>query len=164
MISTLKNICNNKPLTKNDASCIQHNEQALTIMMHLVFIIRQMTNDANCTQPSLPKGTASYLDEKGKCSYRIYLDKLKTFACVRWSFGQAYNDSFVCLLEAQTKWQLGSNANNKKSWLKRLIVSKYSRIQYFILDPPKTGHDSITNVISNTYRTISVNPYCELMH
>jgi hypothetical protein len=40
------------------------------------------------------------LDERGKHSYRIYLDYLKIFACIRWSFGQCYGNSFVCLLEA----------------------------------------------------------------
>jgi hypothetical protein len=42
------------------------------------------------------------LDEREKHSYRIYLDYLKIFACIRWFFGQCYIDSFVCLLEAQT--------------------------------------------------------------
>ncbi len=72
MISTLENICCNKPWQK---------------MAHLVSIMWQMTNDTDHTQPSLPKGTALYLDKRGKHFYRIYLDYLKIFACVRWSFG-----------------------------------------------------------------------------
>jgi hypothetical protein len=43
------------------------------------------------------------LDERGKHSYRINMDYLKIFVCVHWSFGECYIDSFVCLLEAQTK-------------------------------------------------------------
>jgi hypothetical protein len=41
----------------------------------------------------------------GKDSYRIYLDYLKIFAYISWSFGQCYDDSFVCLSEARTKRQ-----------------------------------------------------------
>jgi hypothetical protein len=52
-----------------------------------------------------------------------------------------------------------ANANNNKLWPKILIISDYSRIQYYKLDPPKIGHDPITNVISNTHRTVSVKPY-----
>jgi hypothetical protein len=72
-------------------------------------------------------------------------------------------DLFAC-------WRLkqnvngGANAGNNKSWLKSLIVSDYSRIQYYKLDPPKIGCAPITNVISNTYRTISVKLYWELTH
>jgi hypothetical protein len=57
-----------------------------------------------------------------------------------------------------------ANADNNKSWPKSLIVSDYGRIQYYELDPPKIGHTPITNVISNTYRTVSVMPYWELTH
>ncbi len=48
-------------------------------------------------------------DERGKHSYSIYLDQLKIFACLCWSFGWCYNDSFVCLLEARSKRQWWSN-------------------------------------------------------
>jgi hypothetical protein len=51
----------------------------------------------------------------------------------------------------------GANANNNKSWPKSLIVSDYSRIQYYKLNPPKIGRSPITNVISNTYCTVSIN-------
>jgi hypothetical protein len=58
----------------------------------------------------------------------------------------------------------GANADNNKSWLKSLILSDYGRIQYYELDPPKLGCAPITNMIRNTYRTVSVKPYWELMH
>jgi hypothetical protein len=47
---------------------------------------------------------------------------------------------------------------------KSLIVSDYGRSQYYELDPPKIGQDPITNVISDTYHTVSVKPYWELTH
>ncbi len=58
----------------------------------------------------------------------------------------------------------GANADNNKSWPKSLIVSDYGRIRYYNRILLKIGHASITNVISNTYCTISVIPYWELMH
>ncbi len=57
-----------------------------------------------------------------------------------------------------------ANADNDKSWPKSLIVSDYGRIQYYESDPPKIGHAPISNVISNTYRTVSIKPYWELPH
>jgi hypothetical protein len=57
-----------------------------------------------------------------------------------------------------------ANAENNKSWQKSLIVSDYGRTQYYKSDPPKIGRTPITNVISNTYCTISVKPYWELTH
>jgi hypothetical protein len=90
--------------------------------------------------------------------------ELKVFACVRWSFGQCYYDRFVCLLEARTNGNGGANADNNKSCLKSLILSDYSRIQYYKLDPPKIGCNPITNVISYTHHTVSVKLYWELTH
>jgi hypothetical protein len=58
----------------------------------------------------------------------------------------------------------GANANNNKSWPKSLILSDYSRIRYYNWILPKFGRTPITNVISDTYRTISVIPYWELTH
>jgi hypothetical protein len=105
------------------------------------------------------------LDERGKHSFSIYLDHLKIFACTRWSFGQCNNASFVCLLKAQTKWQWMSKCQQQQIMAKKsLIISDYSRIQYYKSDPPKVGHTPITNMISNTYRTVSIKPYWELMH
>jgi hypothetical protein len=58
----------------------------------------------------------------------------------------------------------GANADNNKSWLKKLIVSNHGRIWYYNWILIKIGCAPITNVISNTYRTVSVIPYWELMH
>ncbi len=89
---------------------------------------------------------------------------VRIFACIRWSFGWCYIDSFVCMLEAWTKHQWGSNAGNNKSWPKSLIVSNCNRIQYYKSDPPKIGRAPNTNVISNTYLMVSINTYWELTH
>jgi hypothetical protein len=53
----------------------------------------------------------------------------------------------------------GANTGNNQSWPKRLIVSNYSRIQYYKMDPPKIGRAPITNVIRHTYHTVSVRLY-----
>ena len=58
----------------------------------------------------------------------------------------------------------GANADNNKSWPKRLIVSDYSRTRYFNWILLKIGCTPITNVIRDTYCTISVIPYWELTH
>jgi hypothetical protein len=58
----------------------------------------------------------------------------------------------------------GANANNSKSWPKSLIVSDYSKIWYYNWILLKFGRAPITNVISDTYHTVSVIPYWELMH
>jgi hypothetical protein len=58
----------------------------------------------------------------------------------------------------------GANANNNKSWPKSLIVFDYGRIRYYNRIILKFGHAPITNVISDTYQTISVMLYWELMH
>jgi hypothetical protein len=57
-----------------------------------------------------------------------------------------------------------ANADNNKSWLKSLIVSDYGRIRYYNRILLKFGRAPITNVISDTYRTLSVIPYWELKH
>jgi hypothetical protein len=49
----------------------------------------------------------------------------------------------------------GANADNKKSWPKTLIVSDYGRIRYYNRALLKFGHAPITNVISDTYRTVN---------
>ena len=58
----------------------------------------------------------------------------------------------------------GANADNNKSSPKSLIVSDYSRIRYYNRILLKFGCAPITNMISDTYRTISVIPYWELTH
>ncbi len=57
-----------------------------------------------------------------------------------------------------------ANADNNKSWPKSLIVSDYGRIRYYNWILLKFGHGPITNVISNTYCTVSIIPYCKLTH
>jgi hypothetical protein len=58
----------------------------------------------------------------------------------------------------------GANADNNKSWPKSLIVSDYGRIRYYNRTLLKFGRAQITNVISDTYCTVSVIPYWELTH
>jgi hypothetical protein len=58
----------------------------------------------------------------------------------------------------------GANTDNNKSWPKSLIVSDYGRIQYYNQVLLKFGRAPITNVISDTYPTVSVIPYWELTH
>ena len=53
----------------------------------------------------------------------------------------------------------GANADNNKSWPKSLIISDYGRIQYYNQILLKFGHAPITNVISDTYCTVSAIPY-----
>jgi hypothetical protein len=59
--------------TKDDTTCVHANLS---------------TNDADCARQSQPNSTASYNNLNGKHSYMIYLDYLKIFGYVRWSFGQ----------------------------------------------------------------------------
>ncbi len=61
------------------------------------------------------------------------------FAWTNWRFLHAYtgllvNATMVAVF-AWTKRQWGSNANGKRLWQKRLIVSDYSKIQYHMLNP-----------------------------
>jgi hypothetical protein len=58
----------------------------------------------------------------------------------------------------------GANADNNKLWPKSLIVSDYGRIQYYNRIFQKIRRAPITNVISDTYCTVSVIPYWELTH
>jgi hypothetical protein len=63
-----------------------------------------LTNDTDRACQSQPNSTASYNDVNGKHSYMIYLDYLKIFGYVRWSFGWWCDDSGVCLsLDARAK-------------------------------------------------------------
>ncbi len=57
-----------------------------------------------------------------------------------------------------------ANAENNKSWPKSLTVSDYSRIRNYSWILLKFGSPPITNVISNTYHTVSIIPYWELTH
>ena len=58
----------------------------------------------------------------------------------------------------------GANADKNKSWPKSLIVSDYNRVRYYNQILLKIGRAPITNVISDTYCTISVIPHWELTH
>jgi hypothetical protein len=58
----------------------------------------------------------------------------------------------------------GANTDNNKSWPKSLIVSGYSRIRYYNWILLNIGRAPMTNVISDTYCTISVIPYWELTY
>jgi hypothetical protein len=56
------------------------------------------------------------------------------------SAGLLVNAMMIALFACWRLEQKGNgrtNADNKKSWLKSLIVSGYSRIQYYELDLPK---------------------------
>ncbi len=58
-----------------------------------------------------------------------------------------------------------ANADNNKSWPKSLIVSDYgTRIWYYNWILLKFGQAPITNVISDTFCSVSVIPYWELTH
>ncbi len=111
------------------------------------------------------------------CVYDSLKFRLLPKNCPReWRVGWRFLRTYAGLLVDATMitlfacWRLeqngnaGANADNNKSWSKSLIVSDYSRIQYFELDPPKIGRAPITNVISNAYCTVSVKPYWELTH
>ncbi len=91
---------------------------------------------------------------------------------VGWRFLHAYagllvDAKMIALFACQRLDQNGNgraNADNNKSWPKSLIVSDYGRIRYYNWVLLKFGRAPITNMISDTYRTISIIPYWELMH
>ncbi len=91
---------------------------------------------------------------------------------VGWRFLRAYagllvNATMIALFGC---WRLnqnsngGANTDNNKSWPKSLIVSDYGRIRYYNRILLKIGPAPNTNMISDTYRTVSVIPYWELTH
>ncbi len=94
------------------------------------------------------------------------------FTWANWRFLCAYTGHLVdammiALFACRRLDQNGNgraNINNNKSWLKSLIVSDYGRIWYYNWILLKIGRAPITNVISNTYCTISIIPYWELTH
>jgi hypothetical protein len=104
------------------------------------------------------------LNERGKHSYSIYWTS--------WRFLRAYaglfvNAKMIALFSCQRLDQngnCGANADNNKSWPKSLIISDYGRIWYYNWILLKFGRAPITNMISNTYCTVSVIPYWELTH
>ncbi len=147
MINALDGINTNKPWQRNDGSCIHC-----------------WTNEKWCRLHTTVTDTALYSMRKESI--------LIVFTWTSWRFLGAYagllvNATMIALFAC---WRLeqngngGANADKNKSWPKSLIVSDYGRIQYYKSDPPKIGRAPITNVISKTYRTISVKPYWELTH
>ncbi len=91
---------------------------------------------------------------------------------VGWRFLHAYAGLLVnaTMIALFAWWRLdqngngGANADNNKSWPKSLIVSDYGRIQYYNRILLKFGRILITNVISDTYCTVSIIPRWELTH
>ncbi len=98
---------------------------------------------------------------------------LIVFTWNSWRFLHAYagllvDATMIALFACQRLDQNGNgraNADNKKSWLKSLIVSDYSRIRYYNRILLKFGRAPITNVmISNTYCNVSMITYWELTY
>jgi hypothetical protein len=131
-----------------------------TKMMHLVSIMQQMTNDADRTQPSPIQHYISMREES----------ILIGFTWTTWRSSREY----TCLLVNATMialfacWGLKQNGNEEptltttnhgQKHLSSLTTIRSSTTYWILL---KIGHASITNVISNTYPTISVSPYWEL--
>ena len=130
-------------------------------MTGIISITQQMTNDADCTQPSPIQ----------HCLMRE-VSILTVFTWTSWRFLHAYagllvDATMIALFACRRLDQNGNggaNADNNKSWLKSLIVSDCSRIQYCNRILLKIRCAPITNMISNTYCTVSVIPYWELTH
>ncbi len=143
----LKGIHANNLWQRNDVHCIHH-----------------ATNDKW-------RGSHTTITNAASCLMREE-SILIVFTWTSWRFLHAYagllvNATMIALFAC---WRLDQNSNgranadNNKSWPKSLIISDYGRIQYYNRMLLKFGRAPITNVISNTYCTISVIPYWELMH
>jgi hypothetical protein len=97
---------------------------------------------------------------------------LIVFTWTSWRFLRAYTGLLVDakMIALFACWRLDQNGNgkanadNNKSWPKSLIVSDYGRIRYYNRVLLKFGPTPITNVISDTYCTVSVIPYWELTY
>ncbi len=147
MINTLKGIRTNKPRQRNDGYHIHH-----------------ATNDKLLGLHTTITNAASNLMRKESI--------LIVFTWTSWRFLRAYagllvDDTMIALFACRRLDQNGNggaNADNNKSRPKSLIVSDYSRIRYYNRILLKFGRAPITNVISDTYCTISVIPYWELTH
>ncbi len=91
---------------------------------------------------------------------------------VGWRFLRAYaglliDVTMIALFGCRRLDQNGNgraNADNNKSWPKSLIISDYGRIRYYSWILLKIGCAPITNVISDTYCTVSIIAYWELTH
>ncbi len=147
MINTLKGIHANKPRQRNDGYRIHH-----------------ATNDKWCGSHTTITNAALYLMREKSI--------LIVFTWTSWRFLHAYagllvDATMIVLFACQRLDQNGNdraNSDNNKLWPKSLIVSDYGRIRYYNRILLKFGRAPITNVISDTYRTVSVIPYWELMH
>ncbi len=145
MINTLKGIRANKPQQRNDGYCIHH-----------------ATNDKWHGSHTTITNAASYLMREES----IWL----VFTWTSWRFLHVYagllvDATMIALFACQRLDQNGNggaNADNNKSWPKSLIVSDYGRIRYYNWIHLKFGRAPITNMISDTYCTVSVIPYWEL--
>ncbi len=147
MINTLKSIRTNKPRQRNNGYHIHH-----------------ATNDKWHGSHTTITNAALYLMREEII--------LIVFTWTSWRFLHAYagllvNATMIALFACRRLDQNGNgraNAYNNKSWPKSLIVSDYSRIRYYNFILLKFGRAPITNVIRDTYRTVSVIPYWELTH
>ncbi len=143
----LKGICANKPWQRSDGYLIHH-----------------ATND---------KWRGSHTTITNAALYSMKEESiLIVFTWTSWRFLHAYagllvNAKMIALFACQRLDQNGNggaNADNNKSWPKSLIVSDYGRIRYYNRILLKSGRAPITNVISNTYHTVSIILYLELTH
>jgi hypothetical protein len=120
VINMLRGIHTNKPRQRNDGSCIHH-----------------ATNDKWHGLHTTITNTALYSMREESI--------LIVFIWTSWRFLHAYAGFLVnaMMIALFACWRLeqnsngGANANNNKSWLKSLIASDYSRIQYYESDPSK---------------------------
>ncbi len=143
----LKGISANKPRQRNDRYCIHH-----------------VTND---------KWRALHTTITNAASYSMREESILIASTwTSWRFLHAYagllvNATMIALFACRRLDQIGNggaNADNNKSWSKILIVSDYGKIRYYNWILLKFGRTPITNVISDTYCTVSVIPYWELTH
>ncbi len=147
MINTLEGIRANKPQQRNDGYHIHHT-----------------TNDKWCGTHTTITNAALYSMKKESI--------LIVFIWTSWRFLHVYAGLLVDakMIALFACWRLdqngnvGANADNNKLWLKSLIISDYGRIRYYNRVLLKFRRAPITNVISNTYCTISVILYWELTH
>ncbi len=143
----LKGICANKPRQKNDGYRIHHVTIDILHGLH--------TTITNAALYSMREESI-----------------LIVFTWTSWKFLHAYTGllvdaTMIALFACQRLNQNGNggaNADNNKSWPKSLIVSYYGKIRYYNRILLKFGRAPITNVISDTFCTVSVIPYWELTH
>ncbi len=126
--------------------------------------------------PSRDKWHMTWIAHNHHHNAALYLMReeriLTVFTWTSWRFLHAYagflvNAKMIALFACRRLDRNGNgraNANNNKSWPKSLIVSEYGRIRYYNWILLKFGHAPITNVISNTFCTVSIIPYWELTH